>query len=215
MYSYTLPKIFRPFSCKKLIRLGKDNDGGYLVNLEDVFATNTLISLGVGSDLSFEKQFCQINDCKVIAIDKDNVEDKFFSDNKFFVQKNINSDNLENYLKEKNIFLKCDIEGTEYNLLELFIKYSYNFTGIVIELHDINKDKINSIYEFISKVDQKIVHIHVNNYFYYKVDSICIPDILEVTLSSSKNLELKELVLPNKLDMPNNPNDNDFGLKFN
>jgi hypothetical protein len=31
MKDITLPKIFEPFYCADLIRLGKDNDGGYLV----------------------------------------------------------------------------------------------------------------------------------------------------------------------------------------
>ena len=31
MKNVTLPKILQPYSCADLIRVGKDNDGGYLV----------------------------------------------------------------------------------------------------------------------------------------------------------------------------------------
>ena len=55
-----LPKIFRPFECLQLIRLGKDNDGGYIVNKHDVDKTDLLISFGIGNDWSFEKVFLKI-----------------------------------------------------------------------------------------------------------------------------------------------------------
>ena len=42
-----LPKIFKPFECNQLVRLGKDGDGGYLVNMHDVEKSNLLISLGI------------------------------------------------------------------------------------------------------------------------------------------------------------------------
>ena len=37
-----LPKIFKPFECNQLVRLGKDGDGGYLVNMHDVEKSNLL-----------------------------------------------------------------------------------------------------------------------------------------------------------------------------
>ena len=46
---------------RDLIRLGKNNDGGYLVSEEDIKHTKNLISLGVSFDISFEKDFKKYN----------------------------------------------------------------------------------------------------------------------------------------------------------
>ena len=112
--------------------------------------------------------------------------------------------------------MKCDIEGSEYGILEDIIKHTKRFTGMVIEFHDINKqENFHSLINFISKIDQKLLHVHVNNYFYYKTDTGCVPDILELTFTSSSNIKLEKIIaLPNSLDMPNNPEDEEFKIIF-
>ena len=52
-----LPKIFKPLNEYDLIRLGKDNDGGYLVEKESLAEAKSLISFGIAFDWSFEKHF--------------------------------------------------------------------------------------------------------------------------------------------------------------
>ena len=56
-----LPYIFKPLYEYDLIRLGKDNDGGYLIGLSTVKKTETLISLGIHDEWSFEKDFQKLN----------------------------------------------------------------------------------------------------------------------------------------------------------
>jgi hypothetical protein len=56
-YLYNLPKFFKPKFQYDLIRLGRNNDGGYLVGEKTIKATKTLISLGINDDWSFEKDF--------------------------------------------------------------------------------------------------------------------------------------------------------------
>ena len=233
MITVTLPKIFQPFHCEDLIRLGKINDGGYLVNRQDVINSNNLLSLGIGEDWSFEKDFILINDCKIVAYDSSlnksrmrynkTLEDSyniFFTGNKYHVEKNIgagpNDVPFVDTSTEKNTFLKCDIEGAEYDILYDLIKLTKQYTGMVIEFHEINKsNNFHNLINFISKVDHKLVHIHINNYFYYKTDNGCAPDILDLRFTSSPNISLgKNITLPNKLDMPNNPNDKEFEILF-
>jgi len=60
-----------PFHCDDLVRVGKDNDGGYLVNEKDILKTDKLISFGIGEDISFEEQFCHIKNIPVVAYDSD------------------------------------------------------------------------------------------------------------------------------------------------
>ena len=233
MITVTLPKIFQPFQCDDLIRLGKINDGGYLVNKQDVIDSENLLSLGIGEDWSFERDFIFINNCKLNAYDNSlnkhrmqnnkSLEDSynaFFVGNKHHVEKNIgtgiNDIPFDTVSTEKNTFLKCDIEGAEYNILFDLIKLTKQYTGMVIEFHELNKqDNFHNLINFISKIDHKLVHIHVNNYFYYKTDNGCVPDILELTFTSSSNISLsKNIILPNKLDMPNNPKEEEFKILF-
>lgn len=219
-----LPKIFQPFYCKDLIRLGKDNDGGYLVNKKDIIKSKKLIGLGIRDDWSFEQDFTKIHDCPVAAYDGEDLQENkislksFFRKDKVFINKNIG--NKENEIKfpsivEKGCFLKCDIEGSEYDILDDIIRYTKYFTGIVIEFHEIqNYGNFNSLTNFMSKIDQKLVHVHVNNWDFFIRDQSYVPQVIELTFSSSSNIELKEVKLPHKLDMPNCSDRDDFTIIF-
>lgn len=55
------PKFLKPKKKYNLIRIGKNNDGGYLVDEQSIKDTKTLISLGINDDWSFEKDFLKIN----------------------------------------------------------------------------------------------------------------------------------------------------------
>ena len=69
----------------------------------------------------------------------------------------INKDiySLDTILKKisikKKFFLKIDIEGDEYKILDQIIKNSENLTGLVIEFHDVSRN-IKMIETFIQKL---------------------------------------------------------------
>ena len=65
--------------------------------------------------------------------------------------------------KKSNIFLKIDIEGDEYQLLEYILQYKNKLSGIAIEFHrvDLNVKKID---KFIKDLGFYITNIHINNY---------------------------------------------------
>jgi hypothetical protein len=218
-------KIFQPYLCNDIIRLGKDYDGGYLVNKQDILESKKLINIGVGSDCSFEKSFTEINDCSVVSFDGtiDSNQDfikEYHVGNKTFINKNVGNKSNEiafpSILTEPNSFLKCDIEGGEYDILDDIIKSSGLLKGMVIEFHGIsNQDHFNNLLNFIGKVNLKLIHIHVNNYFYYITDTGCIPDIVELSFSASDNLIYdKNIQLPHTLDMPNCPDREEFKIYF-
>ena len=218
-----MPLFLQPFRCNDLIRLGKNNDSGYLINQSDVFKTKNLISVGIGTDWSFEKDFKQLNDVVLNSYDSTIDETvpgfrEFFKDSRT-VHKFINVGPSANELRLANIllpdcFLKIDIEGNEYNILDDLINCSSSLSGLVIEFHDINKN-LSQLINFISKVQLTLIHLHVNNYFYWITDKGNFPDILELTFTSSKNVYYDStLTLPHPLDQPNNPNDLDFEIDF-
>lgn len=65
-----LPRAFRPKFSKNLQRIGREGDGGYILDNFSLDQTRVLISLGVDKDWSFEKEFKRKKECKVICVDK-------------------------------------------------------------------------------------------------------------------------------------------------
>lgn len=226
MHKIILPKILQPFKCLDLIRLGKKNDGGYLISYQDVLNTKNFIGFGVGEDCSFELDFLKLNDVAISLYDKDsrasnNLYQNQFHSNRKFHTKNIGNGfdeiSVESVLKDTDsVFLKCDIEGNEYNILDDIMMHDRIFSGLVIEFHDIAQYKnFNLVTNFIGKTRLKLVHLHINNYMYYKTENGVVPDVIELTFTSSENIIYdKNLTLPNVLDMPNNPNDLEFHIDF-
>lgn len=222
MKNVILPKIFLPFFCHDLIRIGKDNDGGYLVNRKDIDDAKTLLSFGIGEDVSFEKSFLTINKCPVHAYDETigNEHRDFFIDDRILYHENVLSSNINDILERAgdSVFLNCDIDGGEYEILYDLIQNSHRFTGLAIEFHGVSRyHEFNELTNFIAKFDLRLIHVHINNYAYIiQQDGTYIPDVIELTFSSSrKNTEFSSnVLLPHCLDMPNNPSDEEFRISF-
>jgi hypothetical protein len=217
-YSINLPSFLQPFACDSLIRLGKDNDGGYLVNEQDCFKSKLLISCGVGEDYSFEEAFLNKANCKCITFDRSISSDKILNNQIQHIQQNIgisiDSFSLSSIIVP-DIFLKIDIEGDEYFILDDLILSAHNLTGLVIEFHNINNN-MPAIVDFLTKFSLRLVHLHINNYFYYKTDTTHLPDIIELTFTSSNNIGIdRSICLPHPLDQSNNPLGEDFFINFN
>ena len=49
------PNDLKPKGSFDLIRIGNDNDGGYLVDKNSVLKSKSLIAMGISTDWSFEK----------------------------------------------------------------------------------------------------------------------------------------------------------------
>jgi len=56
-----LPKELKPKHLYNLLRLGRNNDGGYLVEKDSLEASKALISFGLSFDWSFEKDFYNVH----------------------------------------------------------------------------------------------------------------------------------------------------------
>lgn len=244
-----LPDFLRYRTSTNLIRLGKANDGGYLVSRKDIEVTDHLIGLGMGYDWSFERDFLKLRSVPLSMFDA-SVRPRLFLKNAYltFVQLKIGRSvksilTLIQYLlffqgnrshhalfvgpvtsrkevtltkilenaNSDNVFLKIDIEGGEYRILDSLVRVSHKISGMAIEFHDcdLHMSKIES---FVKNVPLSIVHIHANNYA--TIDPLTkVPLVLEITFSKH-SLKEGEPVFPHPLDQPNNPRAPEIQLGF-
>lgn len=123
-------------------------------------------------------------------------------------------------LEGKNVLLKIDVEGAEYEfwLTKNFENLLKDVIQLTIEIHDVrNKyDNIKAFYEMLAKQFYPI-HIHGNNYAgTFEEESVLIPYVIEVTWVKKafvKNIELDESLFPSKeFDRPNNMEIHDIDL---
>ena len=99
---------------------------------------------------------------------------------KKYLNNDFNIENLlENYNELNTVFLKLDIEGFEYSILESILKYKKYFTGLCIEFHSLNiPENCSKLESFLIELDFEILNISVNE--------VCLtdnnyPSVLEIS----------------------------------
>ena len=114
------------------------------------------------------------------------------------------------------IFLKIDIEGSEYRIIDDIVKYADRIIGMVIEFHE--TDPLRDTFCKAVRTLQKrfeIVHLHGNNFVALAGDNL--PEVLEITFANRRDVEgsarRQHLPLP-ELDHPNDPDRADYVLSF-
>ncbi len=67
-----------------------------------------------------------------------------------------------NFKMNKNVVLKLDIEGSEYDLLDEILEHQNAFIAMVFEFHDLHI-RHNLVYDFIGKCASfKLIHLNIN-----------------------------------------------------
>ena len=117
---------------------------------------------------------------------------------------------------EGRVFVKMDIEGTEYRVLEDVVSYADRILGLAIEFHDIGP--LRPVFERTMEVVRErfeIVHVHANNFVPLYRDGF--PEALEITVARKDLVpgtkKREDLPLP-RLDRPNDPRRPDYRLTF-
>ncbi|MGA7325324.1 MAG: hypothetical protein WBX25_12750 [Rhodomicrobium sp.] len=118
---------------------------------------------------------------------------------------------------EGKIFLKCDIEGSEYEIIEALVEFAANFSGIVIEFHGVGQFP-ERFMEATDKLMQKFycIHTHINNCG--GINPISgIPDLVEMSFNNisykKEGLARSDRKYPiPRLDFPNNPLEQDISI---
>lgn len=240
MTDVRLPHLLRPQPSSHLVRLGRSNDGGYLVDKRDVAAADSLITFGLFDDWSFERAVLAGRDLPLHSYDATltpaflrkrfvwkllnphkvrrvlagitNLFDypRFFSGKRQHFAKFVGLRTQGEFVAIGAVFeraaaagmarpfLKIDIEGGEYDLLDTLITKADQTAGLAIEFHECDTH-IKAITDFVAAYPLTLVHIHGNNY--KPVSASGIPETMELTFSSSPG-DGAEVRLPHPLDMP-------------
>jgi hypothetical protein len=213
----------------KLIRLGKANDGGYVVPVVALQKATALLGYGISNDISFEEQFSNRYqkesygfDCTITSINIKNKLCHFIPECiATHTHSKLNFSSFSQHLKTLRlnntpVFVKMDIEGAEYDAFIDILKHTKNITGIVLELHFANSlNEYNQAIKLLSKLNQNffLIHVHGNNCcgakFKTKNSKGYIPKVLELTyinksLANEAKLSINQSH-PTKMDLPNCP----------
>ena len=258
-----LDSHFRPKGAFDLIRIGRENDGGYLVEKKSIDNAKTLLSFGICDDWSFEKHFLSINRIPLKAYDPttsrtaflknaifallqgiiffwrplSNIKKTckyfgiFFDYYYFFRDKNTHKKfsigyptesertrSLQQILDSEKVegplFIKCDIEGAEYRILDDIIEHAGKICGLVMEFHnvDYHEAKIISFIKELQKKSLQLVHIHANNNAGH--DKIGVPLVIEITFAKKPVQINLRPILPHPLDFPNMRDIPEISLEF-
>ena len=226
----TLAALIRrlhPVRCNKdLIRLGPDEDGGYLVP-DDLHGIVACFSPGVSTLIGFERACAQLG-MRVFMADASiehppDVHPQF-EFIKRFVGSTTDRDfiSLEEWVNASNVdphadlLLQMDIEGGEYEtLLSIPKDLQMRFRIIVVEFHHLHYLFSDPLFSIYSKALEKLlsthscVHIHPNNVRRaVRVGTLEIPQIAEFTFLRNDRIShpLFPLQFPHPLDRDNVPN---------
>ena len=241
-------ELLRCIPCDDLVRLGRNKDGGYILPARLLNRSEALISGGVFTDWSFEKDFIKsslikdyllvdrntsikgmarnlykdLNSKKISLIvkikcfihfvynlprvfimrrvlKKKFIESFIVASNKEVSLKRedvtINNliDKLEGYKKNNRIFLKLDIEGSEWDVIDDIIDKLDYFSGIAIEVHslDLFGNKLENFIKVLNHKGVLLVHVHPNNNGGFCRGTL-LPKLLELTFISSCYLTKNE-----------------------
>lgn len=124
---------------------------------------------------------------------------------------------LSKYPLNSSIGLKVDIEGSEWEILELVAKEQGRFEFILLEVHDFDQHEAE-LRKFLSDIQDLFVlsHLHANNF--ETLGDNGFPNVFEITLLKRAEVtsseEYRQELPVEGLDSPNAKNRPDFHIKF-
>ena len=232
-----LKRFLKRFSDKfiscDLIRVGGENDGGYLIpnNLNEI---SFCFSPGVSDRAYFEKDLSDNYNIKSFMADA-SVKASPIKDMNFeFIPKFLGSYSNDKFITlsdwiestigkdQSGKILQMDIEGGEYDVLTYEDSGTLaSFSILVIEFHFLQKLFEKDFLKMFSSIFEKIFrnfsicHVHPNNCCgIANLDGISVPRIMEVTFIRNdlieKFLNKYDINLPHRLDRKNSLKNKDI-----
>jgi hypothetical protein len=235
LYSYInyakLMKELTPIETNTcLVRIGKVNDGGYVLADLDLEKIEVLYSYGIEEDTYFERYMADKYNSLVRMYDY-SINSVPYNNNFSFFKEFVTSSDFKKSNKDPNVaygtidehldknkdrnkrkILKVDIEREEFNVIkDISNETLRDFDQIVMEVHSLYI-KTNEAIELLKKINENfyIIHVHSNNYSYLinVYDWIVIPHVIEVSWVRKDLIKdqvyFADRVYPMALDAPNN-----------
>ncbi len=275
---------YRPRCLNDLVRLGRDADGGYVINQAAILHSRYLISLGLGNDWSFEADFRKRKpEIKILCFDHSVSRDIFrgrlsnalneilslrfltllllgrwraawqrlrevkkaarlYFDFRSFCagenvrcfQQGVSNENGPGFITlgdifsmlqkdgiaKNSVFIKMDIEQSEFRILPDLEPFAEYVSGMAVEFHELDILWPN----FAGMVNQlrdkfEVTHIHGNNWARL-IPGSATPSVLEVTflnkdlMHGQQESRARESYPIPGLDWPNDPGKPDYRLEF-
>jgi len=216
--SLTLKKLLPYKTGFDLIRLGDDNDGGYLIP-NDLSNITRNYSAGVGELTKFEHDLENKYSIPSSMVDYNEINSKLLPKKSSFLKNKIAISSYEENLsindwmgnESGEIILKMDIEGDEYLVLSSISEENLKKIRIlVIEIHDLRHLRNYFFFKTFNTVFLRlnnlfhVCHLHINNTSKVKnIGGYDVPDMLEITLIRKdrvKNFTNEYASIPNKFD---------------
>jgi hypothetical protein len=213
---------------KEFIRKGDDKDGGYVV-INDLSNKDTLFSIGVGNNISFDLD-CENQVSKIVLIDDSVPDFRAPNDNYSLHRKklgiiddnlSITLDKLLNTYPSADYILKIDIEGDEWKILSSLPTKTLNkFRQIIIEFHSIfDLAELGSKQKTLSQLlaTHFPVVAHPNNIGGYQIiGNQLFPNVLETTWLRRNSYEFMKGIDSRVLDLqkPNDPEKSDIWISW-
>ena len=120
-------------------------------------------------------------------------------------------------LGKEKLFIKCDIEGSEYEIIEDVLEFQSRIVCLTIEFHHLGtrrEEFMNAIRKLQSFLT--IVHVHGNNWGSLTSDGF--PEVIELTMVRSDIFLQYQAPHSNSasvFDAPNNPLEREYRLNWN
>jgi hypothetical protein len=203
-------KIFAPLYYEGLNkkRIGSNLDGGYIISyMPNDNNYDIILSGGAGNNITFEKELSLLLQKKCLLYDHTVKIPRKKHITHFCEKLDKNNFGFFNSVnKHKNIFLKLDIEGGEYEILRTLTEDQIvKFKQIVIEIHDPHlEDRLKLIKKQLFTF-HKLIHIHANNCCgTIDIKGVDIPKVMELTLVRNDTIPTNVILKSNKWYLPTN-----------
>jgi hypothetical protein len=219
-----------------LVRVGKQSGKGYVLPYRLVSNTRILLSFDINNARAFEADFLRTKKDIILYAFDYSVSAKMIGfrrkEKRHFIKKLFGSQTNDKYVSipeifnrylltalDLSVFVKMDIENSEFRTLLQFRPYWNKINGFVVEFHELDLlgNKFDHIIRELS-AEFYVAHVHANNNTGY-IYQTTLPITLEVTLINKRlvteEIKFSTYTYPIRgLDVRCNPKAPDISIGF-
>ena len=226
-------KLVKPQNIfQKKVRLGPNEDGGYVMTEDILKNCSALMTYGVGNEIRYEEQFAKEYQKPVYMFDYTIGHQAWKRDNIEFIPQNLGtSENSKEWYRHYeelrisgDIFLKIDVEGYEFEYFTTtdISKLADKVMALSLEVHYIdNVYNRGKFIEILNLLDPHFIlfHVHGNSWGdLWELEGYNIPKVLELSFINRKYVDQSEPDTQDYpiegLDISNCPHREDYKLNF-